>query len=114
MQRRYRLSGSADIGRLRQQGQRRYHPLAILFIRPNDQDVSRFGFSASRRVGNAVVRNRAKRLLRESVRLNLDKVQRGWDCLLIARAATATAAFTDVEAAVLQLLANGRILKPQD
>jgi ribonuclease P protein component len=113
MRRRYRLQGSADIRQLRQEGRHWRHPLAILFALPNEQEISRFAFSASRRVGNAVARNRAKRLLREAVRLHLDEMQPGWNCLLIARATTAVASFSDVEAAVLQLLARARLFQPE-
>jgi ribonuclease P protein component len=109
MHRRHRLQGSADIRQLRQEGRRSRHPLAILFALPNGQEISRFAFSASRRVGKAVARNRAKRLLREAVRLHLDRVQPGWNCLLIAREATAGATIGEVEAAVLQLLARAHV-----
>jgi ribonuclease P protein component len=113
MRRRYRLQGSADIRQLRQEGKRWRHPLAILFVRPNEQEISRFAFSASRRVGKAVARNRAKRLLREVVRLHLDEVKPGWNCLLIAREATAVADFNSVETAVLQLLARALLLEEE-
>ena len=76
----------------------------------NDLSVSRFGFSASRRVGNAVERNRAKRLIRESVRLNIGAIQPGWDCLFVARSATVSATYDDVESAVLQLLRRANVL----
>jgi ribonuclease P protein component len=110
MRQRDRLHGSAVISQLRQTGKRWHHPLAALFVHSNDQEISRFGFSASRRVGKAVARNRAKRLLREAVRLHLGEVQPGWDCLLVARTATAEATFAEVETAVLQLLQRGRLL----
>jgi ribonuclease P protein component len=113
MRRHYRLQGSADIGQLRQEGRRWHHPLVILFARPNEQEISRFAFSASRRVGNAVARNRAKRLLREAVRLHLHELHPGWNCLLVARKATAVAPFSDVEAAVLQLLGRARLLREE-
>jgi ribonuclease P protein component len=113
MRRRYRLQRSSDIRQLRQEGRRWHHRLAILFTRPNDQEISRFAFSASRRVGKAVARNRAKRLLREAVRQHLHELQPGWDCLLIAYEATAVASFSQVETAVLQLLARARLLREE-
>ncbi|MCA9950779.1 MAG: ribonuclease P protein component [Anaerolineales bacterium] len=119
---RYRLRRSADLKRVRTEGRGRRHPLAILVVRRQEssaitvdngrstKNVSRFAFSASRHVGSAVVRNRAKRLLREAVRAHIDQVEPGWDCLLIARPQTPTATFAEVETAVQQLLSRSHIL----
>ena len=109
-----RLRRAADFQRVRDRGDRRRHPLAILLFVPNTHSVSRFGFAASRRIGNAVERNRAKRLLREVVRLHLHEIDSGWDCLLIARRATPTAGFWDVEEALLTLLERANLLAPKE
>lgn len=111
--RHHRLRYSADLGQVREHGRRWRHPLIILLAKENEQDGSRFSFLASRRVGKAVVRNRAKRLMREAIRLHLDEIEGGWDCLLISRAKTPTATFSEVETAVLQLLSRARLLRKE-
>lgn len=122
--RRYRLRRRPDVQRVRRQGRRWRHPLAILLLMPTEQKmnqmnevagldrrpVSRFAISASRRVGHAVSRNRAKRLLRAAVHSNLTEIETGWDCLLIARQGTPYASYGEVETAVKQLLSRARIL----
>jgi ribonuclease P protein component len=108
---RYRLRRSADLEKVRQSGRSWRHPLAILAVGENGLDVSRFAFIASRRVGNAVQRNRAKRLLREAVHQHLPEIKPGWDCIFIARAPLPQAAFADVDTAVHQLLRRAKLLK---
>lgn len=111
MQRRYRLQRSADFEQLRKYGRRWKHPLVLLIVYQTRLPISRFAFSASRRVGKAVARNRAKRLLREAVRRHLTTISPGWDCLFVAQTATVEAAFAEVEEAVVQLLGRANVIE---
>ena len=64
-----------------------------------DDGPARVGFTCSKKVGNAVARNRAKRRLREIARLSLTPLARpGWDYVLIGRReATATRDFAQMQ-----------------
>lgn len=105
MERRIRLRRGRDIERVYQEGRSWAHPLLVLILRKNDLGVSRVGVTASRKVGGAVQRNRAKRLLREAARhLYPEFEAEGWDVLLIARASTVQAKAQDVESALASLL----------
>ncbi|MBU1288038.1 MAG: ribonuclease P protein component [Alphaproteobacteria bacterium] len=69
------------------------------------------GFTATKKVGNSVVRNRAKRRLREAARLLLPRIgQPGTDYVFIARDATADIGWTrlldDMESALISLAAD--------
>jgi ribonuclease P protein component len=74
----------------------------VVRARPNELNSSRFGFVVSRRVGNAVVRNRIKRLLREITRQT--PVKPGWDIVFIARAPAAVTGFSDLGKSVRGIL----------
>ena len=78
---------------------------------PNDLGYSRFGFSVSHWVGKAVVRNRAKRLMREATRLRLGDIKEGWDLVFIARNPIREADFKQVDQAIEQLLSRAGLLK---
>jgi len=60
---------------------------------------TRLGVTASRRLGKAVTRNRARRLLREAARLSYPHIHPGWDLLLIARPALVGARQPQVQGA---------------
>lgn len=104
MDRRYRLTGSADFQRVRRTGKAYAHPLVILMTRPNGLELSRFGVTAGRRLGSAVGRNRAKRLLREALRPHVSRTQPGLDIVLIARPGLLTAPWPALAEAVGDLM----------
>lgn len=105
-----RLRTAADFQRVRQGGRAWTHPLFVLAALPNALDKTRVGLLVSRRVGNAVKRNRARRLLREAVRHCLPRVRAGWDMVLIARPPLVASRLQPVEAALEQLLRRGALL----
>lgn len=81
----HRLRQRADFAAMRREGIKAGFKWAIVFYRPNHGQVSRFAFSASRKIGGAVQRNRVRRLLREAVRQQLCQAPIGFDFLFIAR-----------------------------
>ena len=58
---------------------------------------SRVGIIASRKVGNATIRNRAKRIFREIFRLNQDQLAQPTDILIIVRASFAQESFDAIK-----------------
>ncbi|MEI2691175.1 MAG: ribonuclease P protein component [Anaerolineae bacterium] len=104
MKREHRLAGHERFQEIRRQGKCWTHRLLVLCILPNDLPHSRFGFSTSKRIGNAVVRNQTRRRLREIVRLRLPTIAPGWDVVLIARPAITQAEFRQIETAVEKVL----------
>ncbi len=77
---------------------RRYRAASVIVQARNRRDGQlgvRFGLTCSRKVGNAVVRNRSRRRLREAARIVLGDVgQSGWDYVLIGKPGiTATCRF---------------------
>jgi len=99
-----RLRARADFERVRREGRSWSHRLLVLVACANALDWTRVGVAAGKRVGSAVVRNRAKRLMREAMRQYDPRVRAGWDLILIARVAIVPVKMQDVAAALESLL----------
>ena len=108
MQRDSRLRKSADFAAVWSEGRSRVDGLFVVKARPNDLGVTRFGYSVSKRVGNAVARNRVKRRLREAARSA--SVEAGFDIVIAARNGAAEADFARVERSIHNLLRRAQVL----
>lgn len=101
-----RLKRRREFLRVASRGRRAARPGLVLQALPGTGGPLRVGFTVTKKLGNAVVRNRAKRRLREAARLLLGDAgaegapaaaaPEGWDLVLIGRDATATRPFADL------------------
>ena len=85
--------------------------LLVLYARPNRSDKNRVGITTGKKLGHAVVRNRARRRLREVYRLNEDRFAPGWDIVVVARTRAISAPFDVLTEKYLELAKKAGILK---
>ncbi len=84
------------------------HPIVRVRVLPNQREYSRFGFVVGKRLGNAVVRNRLKRRLREVVRQT--SVRPGYDLVIMGRANCAGETYDALRQALRELFLRARLL----
>jgi ribonuclease P protein component len=103
-----RLKQRVDFQRVYRHGVRVTGRYLVLFLMQSNGNTGRFGVTASRRVGGAVVRSRCKRRLRELFRLHRDVFEgRQYDVVANARASCATARWDHLEQDFLKSLRRG-------
>lgn len=87
------------------------HPFIVVIVLPNNMRKSRFAIAAGRSIGNAVQRNRAKRILREATRASLEGIKSGWDVVILARKPIANATYSEVSTALHHLLTKANLME---
>jgi ribonuclease P protein component len=101
---RERLLSGSDYRRVLRRGFRVDGPLLSLVACDNDLGYDRLGLAASRKLGGAVARNRAKRLLREAFRRHKRRLARGADLVALPRPTLVARSQDDVDREYADLL----------
>ena len=86
MQKEHRLAKREDFNRVYRRGKSVANMQFVVYVLPQKvQGPFRLGVSVSKKLGNAVVRNRLRRLMKEMVRLSQETIIPGVDIVVIAR-----------------------------
>jgi ribonuclease P protein component len=90
-----RIRRRVDFQKVYESGIRIRSRYATIFVLPNERPTGRLGIAATRKLGGAVVRNRAKRLIREVFRRN--KIAPGYDVVVVPKRELLDAGLTVLE-----------------
>jgi ribonuclease P protein component len=82
----------------------------VMFYIKNGLSFNRIGFSTTKKLGNAIIRNRIKRLIKEAFRLNSENIDNGYDIIFLARIRSNTSNYKDIEKSVLNLLKRTKLM----
>ena len=105
-----RLRKASDFKAVQREGRSWDSRLVVMRVRANGTGKTRVGFSVSRRLGKAVIRNLVKRRLREAARSA--PLPAGWDVVLIARTGAARATYAELLKAVMDVSGRARARLP--
>lgn len=83
----------------------------VLFYRKNNLGYKRIAFLASKKVGNSIRRNRARRLMRENYRFLKDSIADGYDLIFIARNTINDKKLSDVGKSMKNAVRRANLLK---
>lgn len=107
----YRLRKRRDFSFIYNRGKSRVSKnVAMSYSRVRNKDELLIGFSASKKVGNAVIRNRVKRLMREYARLNIDNFPKGYRIIFNARVVSKDADYRDINRDMRYLIKHINII----
>ena len=95
-----RLRKTGDFKAVYSRGRSYVHPMLVVYVLKQSGETVRIGFSVSKKLGGAVVRNRIKRRLREASRPLVPRLAPGTDAVVVARSAIAESTLSEIESAL--------------
>lgn len=105
------ITKNKDFKRAYKNGKHFVGNLLVIYINKNKMDINRLGIVANKKVGNAVVRNKVRRLVRENYRLLETNLEKGYDIIFVSRVKASKSNYYDIKNSVKKLLLKSKILK---
>lgn len=105
------LRSNRDFRKVYDNGKSFANKYLVMFYIKNGRKNNRVGFSVTKKLGNAVTRNKIKRRMRESYRINSHKFKGGYDIVFLSRVRAKNTSFKQIESAILHLGKLAKLLK---
>nr|WP_248484910.1 ribonuclease P protein component [Tepidibacter aestuarii] len=107
------IKKDSDFRKVYKTGKSFANRLLVMYVVKNNLDINRVGFSVSKKIGKAVVRNKVKRRMRESFRLytNENNLKVGYDFVFIARMPISESDFMSTQKSMIHLFKKANIVK---
>lgn len=105
MEKEKRLRSNKDFKRVYKRGKRTWnHMFTIYFFKHKDSKHSRVGITVTKKLGNAVQRNKIKRRLKEIIRHHWTCIPGGYDVIIVPKPKTTKSSYIDLEKSLLHIL----------
>ena len=98
------LKTNSDFRRAYARGKSYTNPALVMYVRKNRAGSCRIGITASKKIGNAVQRNRARRVIREAFRQIKLPLKSGFDIVFVARTKTVFKKSTEIYNIMLSMM----------
>ena len=108
------LKTNSDFRRAYARGKSYTNPALVMYVRKNRAGSCRIGITASKKIGNAVQRNRARRVIREAFRQVNLPLKGNYDVVFVARTKTVYKKSTDIYNVMLPMLLEAGVVKNEE
>ena len=108
------LKTNSDFRRAYARGKSYTNPALVMYVRKNRAGSCRIGITASKKIGNAVQRNRARRVIREAFRQVNLPLKGNYDVVFVARTKTVFKKSTDIYNVMVPMLIEAGVVRNEE
>ncbi len=105
------LKLNSDFRRVYARGRSYADPALVTYVFKNRAGICRIGITTSKKLGNAVQRNRCRRIIKEAFRQNAPLCSGGFDLIFVARQLTKTKKSAQIQSVMLKHLTNAGVIR---
>lgn len=111
MEKKYRIRKNTEFKKIYKSGKNYWNRNIILYCMKNDINETRAGFTISKKMGNAVTRNKIKRRMKEAYKRNFFDLKSGYDLIFIPKKHIVNISFGELENSIRHILKISGVLK---
>ena len=106
-----RLRKNTEFNRVYKFGKNYWNRNLVIYVckRENESDPTRIGYTITKKIGNAVMRNKIRRRMKEIIRLNFHKIESGYDIIIIPKRNIVDLSYQDLESSMIHIMSLARI-----
>lgn len=110
MEKKYRIRKNMEFKKVYKIGKNYWNRNLVLYVNKNKLDYSRIGFTVTKKIGNAVTRNKVRRKMKEICRLNFENIKPGYDLIFIAKKSVVNMKYDELEKSTIHILKIAKLL----
>lgn len=111
MEKKFRIRKNVEFKKVYKHGKNYWNRNLILYVKKNDKKVTRVGYTITKKIGNAVTRNRLRRMMKEVYRLNFHNIKEGYDLVFIAKKKLVGISYKELESSMIHIMSLAKLLK---
>lgn len=111
MDKKYRLRKNMEFKKVYNDGKKYWNRNFILYIRKNNLDYTKVGFTVTKKNGNSVERNKIRRRMKEAYRHNSNSVKNGYDLVFIPKRGIINIPYKELENSMTHIMRIAKSLK---
>lgn len=111
MKKENRLRKSKEFDRVYKHGKNYWNRQLTIYVYKNNTETTRVGYTITKKIGNAVTRNKVRRRMKEIVRLNFENIDSGYDIIFIPKKNVVDLPYDKLEKSMIHVMTVGKIYK---